>query len=152
MTREENYKRGAAAEDRIMKQLSTIGEVEQSAKGTRYPDLIMKLNGSIYAIECKSVLSFHDGGEPGCAKISSTEMNGMNELEKQGMIPCLIVEIRPRSGESFKPCFFIEWADVQEKYKEGSPSQLSLRLYWILEKGQNLNVWLQQKSVEAIPV
>jgi len=107
MTREENYQRGAAAEVRIMKKLQTVAEVEQSGKGVRYPDLTMTLNGSTYAVECKSVLSFHDGGEVGCAKISSTEFTGMNKLEQQGLIPCLIVEIRPRKGTSVKPCFFI---------------------------------------------
>lgn len=146
MSRQKNYERGAKGEARIMKRLENIGEVSPSSE--RYPDAYVKVNGSLYGVECKSVLGVHSGGRMGSAKISSTEIQGMNALIDQDIIPCLIVEIRPRTGSS-RSYFFIPWKKVQEKYSKNTPGQMDISFYWILQNGVNLDSWMYLQSMEA---
>ena len=51
----------------------------------------------------------------GSAKISSTEIEGMRELQKLKMIPCMIVEMRPRISKTLS-YFVIPCEKIQTKY------------------------------------
>lgn len=144
--RGKNYARGAKAEKRIMDLLEISVEVEKTT--SRYPDLLMKIDESTYGIECKSILSFHNGGRPGSAKITATEIAGMNLLVDQNIIPCLIIEIRPRAGPQSNSYFFVDWNLVREKHSKSKPSQMDIGFHWILNNGVNLQYWLQ--TLEAV--
>lgn len=142
MTREKNYERGSRGEERTKSFIQQYADTVETS--SRYPDLLMNLDGKLYGIECKSLAAVNNGngGRKGNAILHSTEVAGMNALVEKGIIPCLVVEIRPPSGSSSFSYFFIPWNLVQEKYAKRRPSSLSLTFYWILQNGQNLGVWL----------
>jgi hypothetical protein len=106
----------------------------------------MKLNGSVYGVECKTILGVHSGGRMGNAKISSTEMHGMNELVDRGIIPCLVVEIRPKTRGP-KSYFFVDWEKVRQKYSRTTPGMISLTFWWILQNGVNLDSWIHLQTI-----
>lgn len=151
MTREENYKRGAKAEERIMEYIQKHGAIAERTNA-RYPDLLMKIDGHSYGVECKSLAAVNNGngGRKGNAIISSQEMAGMNALVEQDLIPCMVVEIRPPSGPASKSYFFIDWSLVNQKYGERRPVYIALTFYWILQHGQHLGYWLVGKTQEGI--
>lgn len=143
--RGKNYEQGAKGENRIRDVLEEYAVVE-STPG-RYPDLLMTINDTKYGVECKTIKSVLTVGEKhrmGCAKISREEMMAMNALPGQDIIPCLIVEIRPRTGRR-RPYFYVPWELVQERYVKTSPRMLTLRYYWILDFGLNLRDWLKRQ-------
>lgn len=84
----------------------------------------------------------------GVAKITSTEMHGMNELIDGEIIPCLIVEIRPK-GRGPKSYLFIDWEKVREKYSKTTPGQLSLTFWWILKNGIKLDSWRNSQTIQG---
>lgn len=150
MSRKKNFERGAKGEERIRTLLEEFANVYETPG--RYPDLLMKLNGTNYGVECKtvkSVHSFNNGHRMGCLKISAQEMAAMNQLTEQDMTPCLIVEIRPTKGGQTKSYFYIPWEKVKEKYARTTPQMLTLRFYDILNMGLNLRAWLQRHMEDA---
>ena len=143
MAREQNYKIGYQAQDRIKKILQELPDaLVETGLQNGYPDLVLACNGSSYGIECKTILGIHAGGRMGVAKFSSTEIHGMQALLEKDHIPCVIVEIRPRRRS--KVYFFIPWERIFNLYSVKQPSMMSLNFWWILENGVPLNHWLSQ--------
>ena len=143
MAREQNYKIGYQAQDRIKKILQEIPDaLIKDGPQNGYPDLVLTCNGSSYGIECKSILGIHAGGRMGVAKFSSCEIHGMQELLEKGHIPYVIVEIRPRRRS--KVYFGIPWKCVFNLYSVNQPRLMSLNFWWILENGVPLNHWVSQ--------
>jgi hypothetical protein len=144
MAREQNYKIGYQAQDRIRKILQEIPDaLVETGPQNGYPDLILAGNGSSYGIECKSILGVHAGGRMGVAKFSNTEVHGMQALLEKGHTPCVIVEIRPHC-RSKKVYLFIPWECIFNLYSVKQPSLMSLNFWWILENGVPLNHWISQ--------
>lgn len=144
MAREQNYKIGYQAQDRIKKILQDLPDTSiEAGPQNGYPDLVLACNGSSYAIECKTILGVHAGGRMGVAKFSSTEVHGMQALLEKGYIPCVIVEIRPHRRFK-KVYFFIPWKRVFDLYSVKQPSMMSLNFWEILETGVPLNHWVSQ--------
>jgi hypothetical protein len=144
MARERNYKIGYQAQDRIKKILQELpNAVVETGPQNGYPDLVLRCNGVIYGVECKSILGVHSGGRMGVAKFSSTEVYGMQALRQENHIPCVIVEIRPRC-RSEKVYLFIPWERVFNLYSVKQPGQMSLNFWWILKNSVPLNHWISQ--------
>ncbi len=143
MAREGNYKIGYQAQDRIKKILQELpNALVETGPPNGYPDLVLRCNGVSYGVECKTILGIHAGGRMGVAKFSSTEVYGIQALHQENHVPCVIVEIRPRSRS--KVYLFIPWERIFNLYSVKQPGQMSLNFWWILENGVPLNHWISQ--------
>ncbi|MHA1956770.1 MAG: hypothetical protein ACW968_07565 [Candidatus Thorarchaeota archaeon] len=145
MSRKKNYDIGYKAENRIREFLKEHGCTDVR-KGVHngYPDAYFKINNVSFAAECKTVLSFHNGGERGAAKLSRTEFLGMSAMPAEGHIPCMIVELRFGSYRK-NVLFFIAWPDVAKKFNSSDAEISDLSFYWVLENARPLKQWIRSR-------
>jgi len=130
---------GKAGEQRIKKALENLGcsDVQINDDPNGHPDCTFIYREKQFAAECKSMIPFLDK-HVNCTHLRRTEVVAMQRKIAENYIPCLIVDVRPRS-KNISLQYLVEWDLVLEEYNRTSPEIKSLSFYWILENGCRLD-------------